>query len=149
MARRRRMTIPAQAKIRNCSVHRTPVSPLPQLLHCPTNSLFNFDPRFVFVFPGFDWLPIFWERLQFAEWCTAPTNRANNNRNDTRTARFMACNRSCHLLVVTEIRSKEVGTDQQQNNIRCFEVFVDLYSPLLASGNLSVLPRVNNLLPLE
>ena len=78
-----------------------------------------------------------------------PITGAKNHRDDHGCAILMALHRTAHFLVIAIIRSKEVGTDQKQDDIVRLDMLVDCRGPFRSGVDPAVVPCLDHALPFQ
>jgi hypothetical protein len=88
-------------------------------------------------------------RIQFAERSSLPITGAKDDGNDNSLARLVALHRTLHFFLVAIFRVKKVGPDEKQDNIVGLDMMIDLFRKMLAAVNPSIMPDLNDALPLK
>ena len=84
-----------------------------------------------------------WEGLEFFKRQPGEVNRPQDDGNHRSLPAVMPLHCPVHLDVVTVIRSKKVGTDEEEDYVRTFEFLIDVAPPLLPATNPPIVPTVD------
>ena len=100
--------------------------------------------------PQGDRLAVVRQCLQLAEGRLLPVvDRPQDDRDDTRFAHLVTLHSPPHLEVVAVLRSQEVGTDQQENDLSGIDMVIKLLILLPAQANLPAVPCADDVLTFE
>lgn len=78
-----------------------------------------------------------------------PIDWPQDHRDYQRFSRRVALQGVLHLDIEAVIRSQEIGTDQQQDDVGFLEIAVDRLLPEIAGSDLTVVPASYQTLPLD
>ena len=90
--------------------------------------------------PAGNGLRICWNDLEFGKWRILPESRTKQQRDNHCATLVVVCYRSSHFGTVAIVRSYEVRTDQQQDDIGALQVLVQFFFPLDASIQVGIAP---------
>src|SRR6266496_2927652 len=97
---------------------------------------------FIFIVPQCNRLPPGWPCLQPTNWSILPVDRAYDNWYYlSLLSTVMSLKRMLHLYIVAVVRLHKIRTDEQQNDIGCIQMCIDLVLPLHSWSNLAITPR--------
>lgn len=105
--------------------------------------------RLVLIVPARDRHGASGNRLQFAERCASPFDRAKEDRNHASLICFVALHRPLHLHVIAIVGAQEIRTDQEQDDVGGVEMLIDLTSPFGSGADLLIVPPGDHVLPFE
>jgi len=78
--------------------------------------------------------------VQLGEWRIREEYRAQQHRDDMGFAALVTLQRPHHFSAVAVLRGQKVGANEQQDNMSCVEMNIDLLNGFLARADLSGMP---------